>query len=154
MLITQILHPDCVKVPVENSEKEAVITELIDLLDAKGFFTNRDAALDAVLKRERTQSTGTGDGIAIPHGKSNAAKELVMAIGIADEPIEFDSIDGKPVKILLLLVSPTNQTGLHIQALAGISKLLMDKEFKTKLENATSSEEVYDLFYNRESQKN
>jgi fructose-specific phosphotransferase system IIA component len=146
MLLTQILHPDCVKVPVENREKEAVITELIDLLDAKGFFTNRDDVLNAVLTRERTQSTGTGDGIAIPHGKSNAVKELVMAIGIADEPIEFDSIDDKPVKILLLLVSPTNQTGLHIQALAGISKLLMNKEFKKKLENAASSKEVYDLF--------
>jgi fructose-specific phosphotransferase system IIA component len=146
MLLTQILHPDCVKVPVENREKEEVITELIDLLDAKGFFTNRDAVLDAVLARERIQSTGTGDGIAIPHGKSDAVKELVMAIGIADEPIEFDSIDGKPVKILLLLVSPNNQTGLHIQALAGISKLMMNKEFKKKLENAASSKEIYDLF--------
>jgi fructose-specific phosphotransferase system IIA component len=146
MLLTQILHSDCVKVPVENREKEAAITELIDLLDAKGFFTNRDDVLNAVLTRERTQSTGTGDGIAIPHGKSNAVKELVMAIGIADEPIEFDSIDGKPVKILLLLVSPNNQTGLHIQALAGISKLMMNREFKKKLENAASSKEVYDLF--------
>ncbi|MBN1973231.1 MAG: PTS sugar transporter subunit IIA [Sedimentisphaerales bacterium] len=151
MLLTQILHPECVKVPVENKDKEAVITELIDLLDARGLFTNRDAVLEAVLTRERTQSTGTGAGIAIPHGKCAAARELAMAIGIADEPIEFDSIDGKPVKIILLLVSPTNQTGLHIQALAAVSRLMLNSEFKTNLENASSAEEVYELFHSRES---
>ena len=151
MLLTQILHSDCVKVPVENTEKEAVITELVDLLDAKGFFTNRNAVLDAVLTRERTQSTGTGAGIAIPHGKSADTKELVMAIGIAHEPVEWQSIDQKPVKIILLLISPTTQTGLHIQALAAISRLLIDPEFKTNLENVTSAEDVYELF--NESEK-
>ena len=151
MLLTQILHPDCVKVPVQNTEKEAAIIELIDLLNAKGFFTNRDEVVNAVLARERMQSTGTGAGIAIPHGKSSAVKELVMAIGIAAEPIEFDSIDGKPVKIILLLISPTTQTGLHIQALAAISRLLINEEFKTKLENATSAEDVYELFNESES---
>ena len=148
MILTKILHPNCVKVPVENSEKEAVITELVDLLDSNGLFTNRDVALEAVLTRERSQSTGTGAGIAIPHGKCNAVRELVMAIGIAHEPIEFESIDGKPVKILILLVSPSNQTGTHIQALAMISRLMLNEEFKTKLENVTSADEVYELFYN------
>jgi fructose-specific phosphotransferase system IIA component len=151
MLLRQILHSDCVKVPVENKDKEEVITELIDLLDAKGFFTNRDAVLDAVLTREKTQSTGIGAGMAIPHGKSSDVKELVMAIGIADEPIEFDSIDGKPVKIIFLLVSPSSQTGLHIQALAAISRLMMNGEFKAKLENAASAEDVYELFSESEN---
>ena len=110
MILTQILQPNCVKVPVESKDKEAVITELVDLLDSQGLLLDRNAALDAVLTRERTQSTGTGAGIAIPHGKCNAVKELVMAIGIAHEPIEFQSIDGKPVTILILLVSPVLKT--------------------------------------------
>ena len=152
MILTKILHPNCVKVPVENSEKEAVITELVDLLDSNGLFTNRDVALEAVLTRERSQSTGTGAGIAIPHGKCNAVRELVMAIGIAHEPIEFESIDGKPVKILILLVSPSNQTGTHIQALAMISRLMLNEKFKSKLENVSSADEVYELFYNEEHQ--
>jgi fructose-specific phosphotransferase system IIA component len=151
MILTKILHPNCVKVPVENREKEAVITELVDLLDSNGLFINRDVALQAVLTRERSQSTGTGAGIAIPHGKCNAVKELVMAIGIAHEPIEFDSIDGKPVKILILLVSPSNQTGTHIQALAMISRLMLNEKFKTKLENVSSADEVYELFSEPES---
>ncbi len=151
MILTQILQPDCIKIPVENRDKEAVITELVDLLDAKGLLLDRDEALEAVLTRERTQSTGTGAGIAIPHGKCNAVKELVMAIGIAHEPIEFNSIDGKPVTILILLVSPANQTGPHIQALATISRLMLNEEFRQQLEKVTSSDEVYELLNNQEN---
>ena len=145
MIVTQILQPNCVKVPMENKEKEAAITELVDLLDTNGLLLNRDVALDAVLTRERMRSTGTGAGIAIPHGKCNAVKELVMAIGIAHGPIEFDSVDGKPVNILFLLVSPIDQTGPHIQALAGISRLMLNEEFRQKLEKASSAEDVYGL---------
>ena len=145
MILTQILQPDCVKVPVENNEKEAAITELVDLLAAKGLLLDRDVALDAVLTRERTRSTGTGAGIAIPHGKCNAVKEIVMAIGIAHEPIEFDSVDGKPVSILILLVSSLDQTGPHIQALAAISRVMLNEEFRQMLEKADSADEVYKL---------
>ena len=152
MILTQILQPNCVKVPVENKDKETVITELVDLLDANGLLLDRDIALEAVLARERTRSTGTGAGIAIPHGKCNAVKELVMAIGIAREPIEFESVDGKPVTILTLLVSPADQTGPHIQALARISKLMLDEEFRQKLEKVTSADEVYELLNNKESE--
>jgi len=151
MILTQILQPNCVKVPVESKDKEAVITELVDLLDVNGLLLDRDVALEAVLTRERTRSTGTGAGIAIPHGKCNAVKELVMAIGIAHEPIEFESVDGKPVTILILLVSPANQTGPHIQALASISRLMLNSEFKQKLEQAASADEVYELLNNTEN---
>ncbi|MGB2862429.1 MAG: PTS sugar transporter subunit IIA [Sedimentisphaerales bacterium] len=152
MILTQILQPDCIKVPVENRDKEVVITELVDLLDANGLLLDRDVALEAVLTRERTQSTGTGAGIAIPHGKCSAVKELVIAIGIAHEPIEFNSIDGKPVTILILLVSPADQTGPHIQALATISRLMLNVEFRQQLEKVTSSDEVYGLLENQENQ--
>jgi fructose-specific phosphotransferase system IIA component len=151
MVLTQILQPDCIRVPVESRDKEAVITELVDMLDAKGLLLDRDDVLEAVLRRERTQSTGTGAGIAIPHGKCNAVKELVMAIGIAHEPIEYNSIDGKPVTILFLLVSPANQTGPHIQALAAISRLMLDEQLRQKLEKVTSADEVYELLNEQEN---
>lgn len=73
-----------------------------------------------------------------------------MAIGITAEPIDFDSIDNKPVSIIVLLASPANCTGPHIQALARISRLMLDEDFKTKLENATSSEEVYEIINAKE----
>lgn len=152
MILTQILQPDCVKVPLESRDKEAVIAELVDLLDAAGLLSDKEVALQAVLTRERIQSTGTGAGIAIPHGKCNAVRELVMAIGIAREPIDFQSVDGKPVMILILLVSPADQTGPHIQALARISRLMMNEEFRQNLEKATSAEQVYELLSTRESE--
>jgi fructose-specific phosphotransferase system IIA component len=151
MTLTQILQPNCVKVPVENKEKEAAITELVDLLAANGLLLNRDEALDAVLTREKIRSTGTGAGIAIPHGKCNAVKEIVMAIGIAHEPIEFDSVDGKPVSILILLVSPLDQTGPHIQALAAISKVMLNEESRQTFEKASSADDVYNLLNEIES---
>ncbi|MGA1979081.1 MAG: PTS sugar transporter subunit IIA [Sedimentisphaerales bacterium] len=152
MTLTEILQQSCVKVPLEGKDKESVITELVDLLDANGLLLNKETVLKAVLAREQTRSTGIGSRIALPHGKCDAVKELVMSIGIAKEPIDFESVDGKPVTIIILLVSPVNQTGPHIQALAKISRLMLDEEFKQELEKATSSKRVYELLRNKEKE--
>ena len=152
MILTQILEPTCVKAPLDGKSKESVITELVDLLAANGTLIDRDVVLEAVFVREETRSTGIGSGIAIPHGKCSGVKELVMSVGIAAEPIDFDSIDQKPVSIIILLASPVDRTGPHIQALARISRLMLDEEFKSKLENATSAEEVYELISNKENE--
>jgi len=152
MNLMQILQPNCIKVPVEGKDKQSVITELVDLLDANHLLSDRKVVLEAVLLREKTRSTGIGSGIAIPHGKCSAVKELIMALGIAEQPIDFESIDGKPVKIILLLVSPANQTGPHIQALAKISRLMLDESFKSKLEKCTSAQQAYELISKKEGQ--
>ena len=152
MVLTQILQPDCVKVPLKSADKKVVITELVDLLQDKGLLNNRDVVLEAVLAREATRSTGIGSGVAIPHGKCNGVTELVMALGIAADSIDFDSIDGVGVKIVLLLVSPSDRTGPHIQALARISRLMLDEQFKQNLEQANSAEEAYRLISERENE--
>ena len=152
MVLTQILQATCVRVPLQGHSKEAVIAELVDLLDENGQLQNKQAALEAVLTRERTRSTGIGSGIAIPHGKCAGVRELVMALGVAAEPIEFDSVDGRPVSIVILLVSPVDQTGPHIQALARISRLMLDEEFRSALKSAPSAAAAYELFSTRENQ--
>lgn len=152
MILTQILQPTCIKAPLDGKDKETAITELVDLLAASGQLSNRDVVLESVLIREETRSTGIGSGIAIPHGKCNGVEELVMAIGISADPIEFDSIDKKPVHIICLLVSPVDRTGPHIQALARISRLMLDEEFKGKLESSTSPEQVYELICMKETE--
>ena len=152
MLLTQILRLACVKVPLEGKDKQSVITELVDLLDTNGLLLDRNVVLDAVLAREQTRSTGIGSRIAIPHGKCKAVKELVMAVGIAAEPIDFASVDGKPITIVLLLVSPADQTGPHIRALARISRLMLDQQFKQDLEKSASAEQVYELLSNKENE--
>ncbi len=152
MILTKILQPACVKVPLEGKDKQSVITELVDLLDTNRLLLDRNVVLEAVLAREQTRSTGIGSGIAIPHGKCKAVKELVMAIGVAGEGIDFGSVDDKPVTTIFLLVSPVDQTGPHIQALARISKLMLDEQFRQKLEKATSADEVYELLNNKENE--
>ena len=153
MILTQILQPACIKVPLLAADKESAIIELVDLLDQNELITDRDSVLEAVIMREQTRSTGIGSGIAIPHGKCAAVAELVMAVGIAWEPIDYDSIDHKPVSIIMLLVSPKDQTGPHIQALARISRLMLDETFKDKFQNADSPEQVYELISTREAQQ-
>ena len=150
MILTQILQPTCIKVPLDGNDKDSAITELVDMLVASKQIEDRDAILEAILIREETRSTGIGSGIAIPHGKCNTVKELVMAIGIAKDGIEFDSIDQKPVSIIVLLASPLDRTGPHIQALARISRLMLDDKFKEQLQNSDSAEDVYDLINKKE----
>lgn len=152
MILSQILRPTCVKAPLEGEDKDSVITELVDLLDANGLLLDRKAVLDAVFLREQTRSTGIGSGIAIPHGKCKAVRELVMAVGIARKGIEFASADGKPVTIVILLLSPADQTGPHIQALAKISRLMLDEQFKEALEKVNSADEAYELLSAKESE--
>jgi fructose-specific phosphotransferase system IIA component len=152
MILTQILQPGCIAAPLKSKNKDAAIEELINLLATAGQIKDAKPALEAVMEREQTRSTGIGSGIAIPHGKCTAVKELVMAVGITNDPIDFASIDNKPVNIIVLLVSPVDKTGPHIQALARISRLLLDDQFKAKLEKAALPEEVYKLISAKESE--
>ena len=152
MLLSKIIQPTCIKVPLESKDKQSAIIELIELLDSNNLFADKASALEAVLAREQTRSTGIGSGIAIPHGKCKAVEKLVMAIGIAHDPLDFESVDGKPVSIIILLVSPLNETGPHIQALASISRLMLDEQFKQSVEQASSADELYQLLHNKETQ--
>jgi len=150
MNLMEILRPECIKVPLENKQKQGAIGELVDLLNNNGLLTDRDDAFAATLTREKTRSTGIGSGIAIPHGKCRGVKSLSMAVGIANDPIDFESVDGKPVTIVILLVSPVDQTGPHIQALARISRIMLDEQLRGRLETATSARQVYDLLSAKE----
>ncbi|MBN2513977.1 MAG: PTS sugar transporter subunit IIA [Sedimentisphaerales bacterium] len=152
MILTQILQPSCICAPLKSKDKESVIEELVTVLASAGQVKDANAALEAVMEREQTRSTGIGSGIAIPHGKCTAVKELVMAVGIAAQPVDFASIDNKPVNIVVMLISPPDKTGPHIQALARISRLLLDDQFKAKLEKVTSPEEAYQLISAKETE--
>lgn len=145
MILSEILTPACVKVPLQGKDKNSAIAELVNLLDEQGLLLDRNMAMEAVFLREETRSTGIGSGVAIPHGKCNAVHKLIMAVGISKEGIEFASIDGKPVKLIFMLFSPIDQAGPHIHALARISRLMLDENFKPKLEHASTAQQAYQL---------
>jgi len=107
--------------------------------------------LDSVLEREATRTTGIGNGLAIPHGKCPGTSDLVMAIGKPATPIDFNSIDGRPVSIIWMLTSPPDKTGPHIHALARISRLMTIGSFQQTLRAATTPKEVYDAIVAQEA---
>lgn len=143
MEICRILTLDRIKVPIRAAEKTAAITELVDLLAATDVLFDREAALEAVLKREAERTTGIGYGLALPHGKSNSCRELAMAAGKPAVPIDFQSLDRRPVTFIVLLISPPDQTGPHIQALARISRLMNIDGFRSAVDRASTAEELY-----------
>jgi fructose-specific phosphotransferase system IIA component len=150
MNLLDILSPSTIKVPLENTDKKAVIFELVDLLAATGKIENPDELKRVVWEREQQRTTGIGEGLAIPHGKSRCSDELVMAIGKPAEPIDFDSIDKRPVRLVVLLASPPEKTADHIQALGKISRMMSDPATRTAAYNAETVDDLFDLFVQTE----
>ncbi len=147
MRLTDILKPKFVKVPLDATDKQSAIKELCHLVATQAQLNDPEASAttlnDAVWQREQTRTTGIGHGIAIPHGKTDCIQELILALGKPAQPIEFQAVDKKPVDLIILLASPSNQTGPHIQALATISKMLTDDAIRTNIKDAKTAEEVY-----------
>ncbi len=142
MNMLDILSAESTIVGLKGETKEDIIGELVDALPEAGVVTDREKVLQAVLEREKIMSTGIGDGIAIPHGKSDAVTRLAAALGTQRRGVDFEALDGEPAYVFLLLVSPANVSGPHIKALARISRLLKNDDFKKKLTAATTPAEV------------
>ena len=151
MTLLDILSPDSTIVDLKGETKEEIIAELVDSLANNDAITDRDKVLQAVLEREKIMSTGIGDGIAIPHGKSDSVERLIAALGTQRRGFDFEALDGEPAYVFFLLVSPANVSGPHIKALARISRLLKNDEFKKKLIAAESSTAIIDIIETEES---
>ena len=135
MNIMEFLHDGAVSANVKAQQKEEVIRELVGLLVSAGSIKEKDVAklVQILMKRESLGSTGIGQGVAIPHGKSDCVVRLVGAFGISRTGVAFDSLDGEPVTLFFLLVAPEDSAGPHLKALARISRLLKDKHFRDGL---------------------
>jgi fructose-specific phosphotransferase system IIA component len=151
MNLLDILSPDCIRSPLAGTSKRAVIDELVAALAGAGKVADPKTLADAVWTREQTRTTGIGNGLAIPHGKCPGMTEIAMAIGRPATPMEFEAIDGKPVRLIVLLASPPDKPGDHIQALAKISRLMMMDEFREQVYRATTAGEIFQLLTSKES---
>jgi fructose-specific phosphotransferase system IIA component len=146
MAFIDLVSKDIVKIPLTSRDKSGVIEELVQVLVDAGKVTNREDVLDAIHKREAMGSTGLEFGIAVPHAKTEAVKEITMSIGISPQGIEFDAIDGKPSTLFFMILAAPDQSGPHIEALAEIAKLSKSRAVLNALIAATSAEEVVDIF--------
>ncbi|MFA5699250.1 MAG: PTS sugar transporter subunit IIA [Sphaerochaeta sp.] len=145
MNVLEVLEKDLIKVPLESSEKYAVIKELVEVAaHAKGY--DKNAMLEAILARERLGSTGIGNGIAIPHAKSDVVTTVTMVIGISKLPIDFESIDNQKAKIFFLVIAPSKEASAHVELLASIARSCSSGIFRRMLEQAKDADEVIQLF--------
>jgi len=150
MRLTDILTEDRIKIPLENTKKEQVIAEMVDIIDSSIKLKNKGQILKAVLDREAVMSTGVGDEVAIPHGKSDGVQDILAALGIAKTPIDFQSLDEKPVRLIWLLIGPQEKTGAHLKALSRISRLMHKKEFRERLIGTRTPNETIDVINSEE----
>jgi len=125
--------------------KREVLRELVECIVKKETDINSNDLLRVLLEREELGSTGIGDGIAIPHGKVTKINKLVVSCGRSIQGVDFQSMDGKPTHIIFLLIAPENSAGVHLKALARISRLLKDGEFRKRLMQANTTDEMYDI---------
>ena len=151
MRLSELLKPQNIKLGLTARNKNEAIAELVNLLSANKELTDPKKVLDSVLEREGTRTTGIGNGLAIPHGKCPGTKDLVMAIGKAATPIDFQAIDGRPVTIIWMLSSPPDKTGPHIHALARISRLMTIDSFRQTLATAKTAQDVFDIIQKQEN---
>jgi PTS system nitrogen regulatory IIA component len=145
MNLKKILTKDSILPELKADTKRGVIEEIVAAMVSAGQFTNRATVVQALLAREEKMSTGMQNGIAIPHGKTDAVEQLVAAVAIHRTGVDFAAMDGKPSHIFIITLSPENRAGPHIQFLAEISKVLSRPELREKLLNAAATDEILNL---------
>jgi PTS system nitrogen regulatory IIA component len=143
MRITDILDEASIIQDLCSTTKKEVLEELSDVLVEGGKLPDRDKVVEVLLDREKLGSTGIGDGIAIPHGKMKGIEDLVTSFGRSTKGINFESIDNKPTHLFFLLVAPENSAGIHLKALARISRLLKDPNFRRRLMEAKDRRDLF-----------
>ena len=143
MKIKEMLEKDCIIEALTSTTKKDTLQELSRVILRENPRYDDEAVLEVLLDREKLGSTGIGDGIAIPHGKLAMLDRLAVSFGRAPEGIDFNAMDGRPVHLFFLLLAPENSAGLHLKALAKLSRMLKDADFRAKLMNAESTEEIY-----------
>ncbi|MFA5069002.1 MAG: PTS sugar transporter subunit IIA [Candidatus Omnitrophota bacterium] len=145
MKIIDILDKNAIKADLKSVEKKDVISELVGLLPANYSTKDKTSLVEILMNREALGSTGIGQGIGIPHAKSKCVKELVAALGVSKAGADFDSLDGEPTHIFMLLVAPECAAGPHLKALAKISRMLKDKFVRDSLIAAKDEKAVFNI---------
>lgn len=153
MKITDLLSQEAIKLNGKSTNKKEAINELVELMSKNGNILDKEKYKQVVLKREEEGSTGIGEGIAIPHGKTNAVLKPGLSAMVVPDGVEFDSLDGKPAKLLFLIAAPDSKDNIHLDVLSRLSTLLMDVEFRKALINAKTTKEFLNVIDQAEKSK-
>ncbi|MDH3200088.1 MAG: PTS sugar transporter subunit IIA [Myxococcales bacterium] len=144
-MLAELLHPERVNIALEATDKEAAVRALAALLVRPESEANEESVHDVLMERERLASTGVGSGVAIPHGRFDGVVELRAAVAVCADGVDFDAVDGLPVKILVAIVGPRSMPQKHLAALAGVSRVLRNSAVRDALIAADDNAEAYHL---------
>lgn len=151
MKVSELLNEDNVLLNVEANDKYELIDKLIDLAAKTGKIIDKEKVRNCVYEREKILSTGVGKGFAVPHGKTDAVSDIVLAFAITKEPLDYEALDNQPVRLVMLMVGKDSLVSSHIKLLSRISRLMNNDEFRENLLNAKSKEEILEIFRKEES---
>ena len=147
MNVSEVLKKENIVTKLDAKTKEEALSALVDVLCTSGNIKNRDEFLKDVLDREAVSTTGIGNGIAIPHGKSTNVSETTVAVGRLSSPVEWKSVDDAPVEfVVLLAVNDNDKTGVHVKILSEMARKLASEENCKKLLNAKDADEIISIF--------
>ena len=144
-MLVELLHPERVRIGLAVSDKEAALRAIASLLTMPEGTVNEETVYDVLVERERLASTGIGSGVAIPHGRYDGVDQLRAAVAICPGGVDFEAVDGLPVKIIVGIVGPRSMPQKHLAALAGVSRILRNAERREALLNAPDDAEAYRL---------
>lgn len=144
--LSSVLSSELTKIPLRSTSKEGLILELLELLRNAGKIMNIDTVFHDIMSREKLMSTGIGDGIAIPHGKTAGADQVLCAFGVKPEGVDFKSIDGQPADIFFLIVSPEDDPAIHLRFLSAISGILQSEENRKHIREFSSPQDAMAFF--------
>ena len=146
MLLDKVFNPKAVNIDLKSEDKDEVFEELIEELVSVNPSLDRSVALAAVKEREAKMSTGIMSGIAVPHAKTSAVTDVQGAIGISRSGLDYDALDGKPVHLIVLILSGADSTELHLRVLKRLARLLENSEFYAELMEQKTAEAAYNVF--------
>lgn len=150
MELSEYISTNLTKLDLVSTTKTDAIKELVDMLDAAGYLTDANAFLNAVFEREKVGSTGIGKGIAIPHSRTAMVRNVVVAVGRSTVGVDFEAIDNRPVNLIFLIAAPVESGGLYLKALARLSRLLRYQDFRNRLMEASSVDEIVQIISSEE----
>ena len=153
MKITDLLDEKSIRLNAAASSKQEALNQIINLINQTGNITNKDEYKKIVFKREEQGTTGIGEGIAIPHGKSNKVKKATLAAMVIPNGVDFEALDGKKVNLMFLIAAPETKDNIHLEVLSRLSALLMDENFREKLKRAKSPKEFLNYIDEAENAK-
>jgi fructose-specific phosphotransferase system IIA component len=153
MNVLDILEENCVALDLEITGKSELVTSLVDMLESAGVVTDKEEVVRRVLEREKLMSTGIGGGVAIPHAQCRGASKLAIALARTKDGVEFDALDGKPVRLFFMIIGPEEKGG-YVRILARISRLLYTGDLQKSLYRAETARQAIETLKKEEERLN